>query len=95
MPTTTIGTDAPARLRRRYRELNDVLDGVLAERELSVFLAHRRGMTDTAIADIVKEDATEVRRIIDSHRNDEHADTYEEGPRWVALWPHQGWSTTH
>ncbi|MGA8116388.1 MAG: hypothetical protein WCA46_22255 [Actinocatenispora sp.] len=96
LTTTDLDTaaDPRDRLRLRYRELAEVLDDVTAERELSVFLAHRRGLSDAEIIEITGEEHTAVRRIVDSHLRDEEADNYEEGPRWIALWPN-GWRTTY
>ncbi|MGA8115650.1 MAG: hypothetical protein WCA46_18475 [Actinocatenispora sp.] len=85
--TNVIDIDPRDRLRHRHEELKQVLEGVTAELDLCVFLAHRRGVSDAEIAEIVREDPATVREIIDSHRNDEEADRYEEGPRWMAMWP--------
>ncbi len=86
--------DPKEHLRQRVRCLDDVLEEVSAERTLSMFLAWRRGVSIPEIAETIREEVTAVEKVIASYERDEDAESYEEGPRWVALWPNQGWSPT-
>ncbi|MGA8117136.1 MAG: hypothetical protein WCA46_26170 [Actinocatenispora sp.] len=88
LPTSTSTSADPLdRLRGRHTELSDVLEGVRAEHELAIYLAHRRGLDDSTIAGVVGADTAEVRRIVAEHLRDEDAATYEEGPSWILEWP--------
>lgn len=88
------GNDAREHLGRRFEELSDVLQHAKAERDLALYLAYRRGLTTREIADVVREDVVTVQAIIGTYLRDEDADSYEEGPRWVEMWPNHGWGAT-
>lgn len=87
-------TDTAVRdfLRRRYRELTDTIDDVAAERDLTLYLAHRRGLSITDIGTIIGMDPARVDTTLDEFRRDEDAHTFTDGPRWVPIWPRQGWN---
>lgn len=92
--TADADSDPRSHLRRRYDQLTEVLEDVSAERSLTLYLAHRRGLDAAEIADVIRSNAASVEKTLDTYRRDEDADTYEEGPRWVALWPKNGWGAT-
>ncbi len=92
MATAQSDQDPKEHLRERVRSLDDVLEEVSAERTLSMFLAWRRGVSIPEIAETIREEETAVEKVIASYERDEDAESYEEGPRWVALWPKQDWN---
>ncbi|MGA8117418.1 MAG: hypothetical protein WCA46_27595 [Actinocatenispora sp.] len=86
--------DAARHLVKRVYELDRVLEGAAAEREMAQFLAYRSGLSVREIAGLLKAGVEDVQALVDGFAGDEEADTYQEGPRWVEVWPKQGWSVT-
>ncbi|MGA8116566.1 MAG: hypothetical protein WCA46_23155 [Actinocatenispora sp.] len=93
-PTPNSVADAREHLKERVQDLDDVIEDVSAERSLALFLAYRNGLSIPDIAETVREETDSVAKVIVSFEGDEEADTYEEGPRWIAVWPKRGWSPT-
>jgi hypothetical protein len=90
-PTTT--QTERQRLERRIREMRRVLEDVENEQMLAIHRAARIGVPSDLLARWSFRTVDQVDKLVADLNADPDFDEYEEGPRWVEMWPGGGWES--